>query len=111
MQLIQVLGKSNTTLRRMAAGLSTAGVCTDARTYDPLQVGWCTRSPSWTEKETPGAASAGVAAALPAFVPVKLSWRRHDAPGTRLVCYSDVYEGRVAQELTKSSSLFLSFLR
>jgi hypothetical protein len=83
----------------MVVGLSRAGVCTDARTYDPLQVGWCTKIPSWTERETPGAASAGVAAALQVSVPAKLSWRQHGAPGTRLVCCSGRYEVEVAQDL------------
>ena len=77
---------------REVVGWWKAGVCTDARTCDPRQVGWCTRIPKMTEKETPGAGIAVVAAAQQASAQVKLSSRQHDAPATRLVCCSERYE-------------------
>ena len=46
-----------------------------------------------TEKETPGAGIAVVAAAQQASAQVKLSSRQHDAPATRLVCCPDMKRG------------------
>jgi hypothetical protein len=67
----------------MAADLSRAGECTGARTCGHRQEGWCRRNPSWKEKETPGAASVGIAVALPAFVPAKRSLKQHGVPGSQ----------------------------
>jgi hypothetical protein len=62
MQLHLALGIStNTTSQKREVGWWKAGTCTDARTCDPRQVGWCTRIPKTTERETPGAAIAVVA--------------------------------------------------
>ena len=83
------LGRSKSiVLPKMEVDLSRAGECTDARTYDP-RVGWCTRNPKKPEKETPGAARSGVAAAPRASAQAKLSWRQHDAPDTGLVYIAD----------------------
>ena len=85
MSLHPELGRSrSTTLPRMEVDLWRAGECTDARTYD-LRVGWCTRNPKKTGRETPGAARSGVAVAPRASAQAKLSWRQHDAPDTELV--------------------------
>lgn len=76
----------------MAEGWLRAGGCTDARTCGHLPAGWCTKIPSWTEKETPGAVNAGVAAARRASAQAKLSWTQHDAPSAGLACCSELYE-------------------
>ena len=78
---------TNTTLRRREVGWWKAGACTDARTCpDPRQAGWCTRIPKTTERETPGAGIAVVAAARQASAQVKLSSRQLPTSGKSMLC-------------------------
>lgn len=100
----------STKLPKTEVDLWRAGGCTDAKTYGP-QAGWCMRNPKMPERETPGAARSGVAAAPRASAQAKPSWTQHDAPNIELVCWSEGYDVPLRRELTRSSSLFLSFLR